>query len=60
MLGDTQLIKDSHIAAFDAPPVGRDQRDQLFTHGETTEDKNTLITAALITTLIQEQTWDAC
>lgn len=31
-----------------------------YSHMVKQQDKNTLITAALITTLIQEQTWDAC
>lgn len=53
MFGDTEQTKDSHFAAFDALPVSRDQRNQVFTHSETKEDlcKDTLITAALITTI---------
>lgn len=55
LLGDTDAPKTVNSAAFDALLVGRDQRDRLFREGETIEDKNTLITAVLITTNKEKQ-----
>lgn len=53
--GRSGTSKTVNSSAFDALLVGRDQTDRLFRAGETTENKNTLITAVLITTRTSEE-----